>query len=137
MSGEGKPTNDELEPTGDRDAVPEEIASETAYSVRVSPQEDETDVHPDRNQFERADTDRHELGDDPADAGHRENPTSLTFSLVPIQSMHAPCFFCGERGCEQVFMARLLPPLKTKAWAVHNECIFDHERLQELASEDK
>jgi len=63
-----------------------------------------------------------------------ESSVVLRFALRKIRSAKAPCFFCAEFECDQVFMAKSQTPEKTRAYAVHTACIFDHEQLQDLGS---
>lgn len=133
----GRPDKEDSDDRVERaDAVPEPIDDvEThAHSVRSEVKED---VHPDRGDFERADTDR----EDPPIAAEsptpRTVPVSVWFVLRPIRSSMANCFFCGLGDCDQVFVVKTRNPIVTRAHAVHNQCVFDHMRLQALASEGR
>jgi hypothetical protein len=129
-------TDDRLEPTRDREAVPEPIVAETTYASPVPPEAQEADVHPDGDDVERADTDRDIAGAQRAGEllPTREVPTSIVFQLRPIRSTSAKCFFCGELDCDQVFVSKVKPAHKIEAYAVHDQCVFDHVELQALAS---
>lgn len=93
-----------------------------------------------------SDSDRAGLGDADTDRfdiveGRRGDPVistkapeQLTLNLRSIQSLNAKCFFCKELECDQVFVAKSASPGKTRAYAVHSTCVFDHEHLQDLPS---
>lgn len=136
MSKEGRTTNDKLDPPRDIEAISEPISSEKVDSVRVPTEASDADVHPDRDDIERADTDREFARDDRSGEllVTSKVPASLNFQLKRIPSSKAECFFCGESDCDQVFVANSKDPAKRKVLAVHNECVFDHSRLQVLAS---
>ena len=126
-----KDDDDSLEHT---EAIPEEIPHESSHTVAVrgrgtqSPDTDRTD-------FGDADTDRVDFIEgrgDLAPAG--KVPAQLTFTLRNIRSLNAKCFFCKEQDCDQVFMVKSLVPGKTRAYAAHSTCVFDHLQLQDLPS---
>lgn len=130
-----KPKNDGLEQSKDRDAAPEADTSETAYSIILPKHEGSEGVHPDGDDFGEADTDRHELGDECTGIqAPRESPTSISFELKNIRSLNAKCFFCKADGCDQVFLSRSAIHGKTRGYAVHSDCVFDHERLEAIGS---
>lgn len=118
---------------GDSGAVPEAIAPETTYAI-VRPHE-AAGVHPVRGDRERADTDRDEPRGELSGEllAARKVPTGLTFHLRAVRSNSASCFFCKGTDCDQVFVAKTKDASKIKAFAVHNQCVFDHEELQALA----
>jgi hypothetical protein len=62
-------------------------------------------------------------------------PKQLILNLRAIRSLNAKCFFCKELECDQVFVAKSASPGKTRAYAVHSTCVFDHAQLQDLPSE--
>jgi hypothetical protein len=131
-----KDEHDKLEPNRNGDAAPEHIAPETTSPTGISTDgKAEGDLHFDRGDPGAADTDRHEFrtGRD-GELRICKDPTSLSFGLTPIKSLNAKCFFCKELECDLVFMAKSRVPSRTRAYAVHSECVFDHEDLQALGS---
>lgn len=136
MTKKGNLNNDGLEQSGDKEAIPEEITSETAYSIRLPREESPEGVHPNGDDLGEADTDRHEFGDELGDGlqDPRAAPKSLSFELKEIASLNAKCFFCKDEGCDLVFLARSAIPGKTRGYAVHTDCVFDHEHLQAIGS---
>lgn len=126
-----KDDNDNLEPA---EAIPEAIPHESSRKVVVQI-EDEDDPHPDGDDIGDADTDRVDLSKAGGELLVRSKiPASLNFTLRNIRSMNAKCFFCKELDCDLVFMAKTLTPGKTRAYAVHSNCVFDHHQLQDLGS---
>jgi len=127
-----KDKNDSLE---DTEPTREEIPHKPLGTLAIG----ETGTqrsNPDGEDFGDADTDRFDIVE-----GHRgeiavasKTPKQLTLNLRSIRSLNANCFFCKELECDQVFVAKSASPGKTRAYAVHSACVFDHEHLQDLPS---
>lgn len=60
-------------------------------------------------------------------------PASIAFSLLGIRTSK-PCFICEEGGCELIFSVKSTKRGKTKTYAVHAECVFDHRALEAVGS---
>jgi hypothetical protein len=128
----GKDKDEKLEPT---EAIPQEIPIESTYSMALRKEGTSSD-DPNRDEFGDADTDRFDLVERAgALAIASKLPTQLIFTLRNIRSLNAACFFCKKMDCDQIFMSRSLVPNKTRAYAVHSVCVFDHGQLQDLPSE--
>jgi hypothetical protein len=125
-----KDKDDSLENT---EAVPKEIPSESSSTVGL-PIEGYEDTDLDRACVGEADTDRFDVSGGGQLIVAPKLPTSLRFSLKNIRSLNAKCFFCKELECDLVFMAKSSLPAKTRAYAAHSDCVFDHEMLQDLPS---
>lgn len=125
-----KDKNDIVE---DTEAVPEEIPHESSRTMAAR-EEGTEDTDPYRACPGEADTDRFDVTHDGELIVASKLPSSLRFTLRNILSMNAKCFFCKEEECELVFMAKTPVPEKTRAYAVHARCVFDHEHLQDLPS---
>ena len=116
------------------EAIPKEIPHESSYSMAIRkkrvPSEDS-----DRAEFGDADTERIDFVQGVGTlAVASKVPTQLIFTLRNIKSLNARCFFCKELECDQVFMSKSLAPGKTRAYAAHSACVFDHLQLQDLPS---
>lgn len=116
------------------DAVPTHITrtkAPTEYSVDLADVGDDDD-----DEFANADTDTMTLSGPGGEllAPSKSSPMAVSFRLLKIASTFAPCLFCGEVACDMTFVAKSHVPTKTKAYAVHSECVFDHEELQALGS---
>jgi hypothetical protein len=110
-----------------KDAIPQHITGErskapTEYTLDLE------DVGTADEDFANADT------DEMTPAAPSSSRPTVTFRLLNIASNFAPCFFCGEDACDMTFVAKSRLPRKTKAYAVHAECVFDHEELQVVGS---
>jgi hypothetical protein len=133
----GRPDREDGDDRMERaDAVPQPIDDVEADTHRTQSKA-EADVHPDRDDLERADTDREDEADEAELPTPRTVPVSIWFVLRPISSSMADCFFCGEGDCDQVFVVKTRTAATTRAHAVHNRCVIDHMRLQALASEER
>jgi hypothetical protein len=127
-----KDDNDNLEPD---EAIPEAIPHETSREM-VAGVKTEDGPYPDGDPIGEADTDRFDLTSSGGELLVREKtPTSIRFDLKSIRSLNAKCFFCKEEDCDLVFMAKSALPEKTRAYAVHTNCVFDHELLQDIGSQ--
>jgi hypothetical protein len=124
--------DDNLEST---EAIPEEITHESTYSMDFRKKRASGD-DPDGASIGDADANRVDVVE-----GRRlpSSPSEVTAQLVltlrNIRSLNAKCFFCKKFECDQVFVAKSLIPGKTRAYAVHSICVFDHSQLQDLPSE--
>lgn len=127
------------------DAVPSHITktkAPTEYSVDLDDLGGEDFLSPDKvdeleDAFANADTDTMDTAPGRKDRSKMLaalKPEFVMFRLLKVASNFAPCFFCGAQACDLTFVTKSHEPGKTKAYAVHSHCVFDHEELQALGS---